>query len=77
MAKIQIKSEKLTPVGGIFSGSWSNFLCLRISQESQAAHRLDRQFSSPSLPPTVQVEMKKLQFYDPSNLNKKTVTSSN
>ena len=31
----------------------------------------------PSLSPTVQVEMKNLQFYDPSNLNKKTVTSSN
>ena len=31
----------------------------------------------PSLSPTVQVEMKKLQFYDPSNLNKKIATSSN
>lgn len=31
----------------------------------------------PSLPAVVQVEMKKLQFYDPSNLNKKTATGNN
>ncbi len=31
----------------------------------------------PSLPAVVQVEMKKLQFYDPANLNKKIATSSN
>ena len=49
-------------------------------QPQEAAQAIEGFISEnrlPSLPPTVQVEMKKLQFYDHSNLNKKTITSSN
>ena len=49
-------------------------------QPQEAAQSIEGFISEnrlPSLPPTVQVEMKKLQFYNPSNLNKKIATSSN
>lgn len=49
-------------------------------QPQEAAQSIEGFISEnrlPSLSPTVQVEMKKLQFYDPSNLNKKIATSSN
>lgn len=49
-------------------------------QPQEAAQSIEGFISEnrlPSLSPTIQVEMKKLQFYDPSNLNKKIATSSN
>ena len=49
-------------------------------QPQEAAQSIEGFISEnrlPSLSPTVQVEIKKLQFYDPSNLNKKIATSSN
>lgn len=49
-------------------------------QPQEAAQSIEDFISEnrlPSLSPTVQVEMKKLQFYDPSHLNKKIATSSN
>lgn len=48
-------------------------------QPQEAAQSIEGFISEnrlPSLSPTIQVEMKKLQFYDPSNLNKKIATSS-
>ena len=49
-------------------------------QPQEAAQAIEDFISEnrlPSLPAVVQVEMKKLQFYDPANLNKRTATSSN
>ena len=49
MAKIQIKSEKLTPFGGVFSGHGAIVFCNRLHPQNFTTHLMNHLSLHPTL----------------------------